>query len=127
SLGQLAADRDHHHQTALLHFRRLLRSRLHAAALHRMASMEPGASRHRMDAPGLLCELRQHGAGQDLSSLRRSHSYLHRACRRTAFAQERPVMIELQSVSKTYRLKGIRKQVFDSFTFTFPPNKNVAV
>jgi len=36
-------------------------------------------------------------------------------------------MIELQSVSKTYRLKGIHKQVFDDFTFTFPPNKNVAV
>jgi len=36
-------------------------------------------------------------------------------------------MIELQSVSKTYRLKGIRKQVFDDFTFTFPRNKNVAV
>src|SRR5690606_422467 len=57
----------------------------------------------------------------------RNHSYLYRPCRRAPFSPERPVMIELQSVSKTYRLKGIRKQVFDDFTFTFPRNKNVAV
>jgi len=36
-------------------------------------------------------------------------------------------MIELQSISKTYRLKGTRKQVFDDFTFTFPAGKNVAI
>ena len=36
-------------------------------------------------------------------------------------------MIELQNVSKTYRLKGVKKQVFDRFNFTFPAGRNIAI
>ena len=36
-------------------------------------------------------------------------------------------MIELHSISKAYFAKGIRKQVFDGLTFTFPANRNVAL
>jgi capsular polysaccharide transport system ATP-binding protein len=36
-------------------------------------------------------------------------------------------MIELHSISKSYTVKGIRKQIFDGLTFTFPPNRNVAL
>lgn len=36
-------------------------------------------------------------------------------------------MIELQSVCKAYRTKGVRKQVFTDLSFTFPPGRNVAI
>lgn len=36
-------------------------------------------------------------------------------------------MIELHGISKAYRLKGIRKQIFDKLTFTFPADKNIAI
>lgn len=36
-------------------------------------------------------------------------------------------MIELHCVSKTYALKGVRKRVLDRLTFTFPPDRNVAI
>src|SRR5690606_32248955 len=36
-------------------------------------------------------------------------------------------MIELQSVSKAYRTKGVRKQVFTDLSFTFPPSRHVAI
>lgn len=36
-------------------------------------------------------------------------------------------MIELIEVSKTYRLKGVKKRVIDQLSFTFPADRNVAV
>jgi capsular polysaccharide transport system ATP-binding protein len=36
-------------------------------------------------------------------------------------------VIELRNVSKTYRLKGIRKQVLDRVTLRFPADRNVAI
>lgn len=36
-------------------------------------------------------------------------------------------MIELHAVSKAYLMKGVRKQVFEGLTFTFPANRNVAL
>jgi capsular polysaccharide transport system ATP-binding protein len=36
-------------------------------------------------------------------------------------------VIDLLSVSKSYRIKGIRKSVIDQLTFRFPPERNVAV
>lgn len=36
-------------------------------------------------------------------------------------------MIELRQVSKGYRLRGVRKQVFEGLTFTFPRERNVAI
>lgn len=36
-------------------------------------------------------------------------------------------MIELRSICKTYRVNGIRTQVFDNLSFIFPRGRNVAV
>ncbi|WP_173931553.1 ABC transporter ATP-binding protein [Chelativorans sp. Marseille-P2723] len=36
-------------------------------------------------------------------------------------------MIELKAVSKTYRLKGMKKRIFNRLTFTFPHDRNVAI
>lgn len=36
-------------------------------------------------------------------------------------------MIELHGVSKSYKVKGVRKRVLDRFSFSFPPDRNVAV
>ena len=36
-------------------------------------------------------------------------------------------MIELHGVSKSYKLKGIRKHVLDRLTFSFPRDRNVAI
>lgn len=36
-------------------------------------------------------------------------------------------MIELKNISKTYRIKGIRKRVIDRLSFTFPGDRNVAI
>ena len=36
-------------------------------------------------------------------------------------------MIELRGISKTYRIKGVRKRVLDRLTFTFPRDRNVAI
>ena len=36
-------------------------------------------------------------------------------------------MIELHNVSKSYRVKGVSKQVIKHLTFTFPRDRNVAI
>lgn len=36
-------------------------------------------------------------------------------------------MIELHNVSKSYTLKGIRKQILDGVSFRFPTDKNIAI
>lgn len=36
-------------------------------------------------------------------------------------------MIDLHSISKAYRLKGIRKQIFFNITFSFPHDRNIAI
>lgn len=36
-------------------------------------------------------------------------------------------MIELRNISKTYRVKNVRKRVIDRLSFTFPPDRNVAI
>ncbi|WP_341367039.1 ABC transporter ATP-binding protein [Yoonia sp. BS5-3] len=36
-------------------------------------------------------------------------------------------MIELQHVSKSYQLKGVRKAIVDDLSFTFPTARNVAI
>lgn len=36
-------------------------------------------------------------------------------------------MIEFHDVSKTYRLKGVKKRVLDRFSFHFPAGRNIAI
>lgn len=36
-------------------------------------------------------------------------------------------MIELRNISKTYRIKSVRKRVIDRLSFTFPSDRNVAI
>lgn len=36
-------------------------------------------------------------------------------------------MIELHAIAKAYTVKGVRRQVFDNLSFTFPANRNLAL